>query len=52
MRLNGVGKNRATDEEHDEDYVKDGFQLARVKLDMNDKGGREASGMGYCSGNT
>ena len=43
---------RATDEEHDEDYVKDGFQLARVKLDMNGKGGREASGMGYCSGNT
>ena len=45
MRLNEVGQNRETDEEHDEDCVDEGFQLASVKLDRDGKGGREALGM-------
>ena len=44
-RLNEVGQNRETDEEHDEDCVDEGFQLASVKLDRDGKGGREALGM-------
>ena len=44
--LKGVGQNRETDEEHDEDCVKEGFRLARVKLDKEGEGGREALGMG------
>ena len=52
VRLNSVGRNRETDEEHDEDCVEEGFHLARVKFYRNDKRGREAVGMGYCSGNT
>ena len=49
MWLNGLEQNRETDEEHDEDCVVEGFQLAKVKFDRNGKGGREALGMGYCS---
>ena len=45
MRSNGVGLNRETDEKHDEGCVKEGFQLARVKLDGNGKGGKEALSM-------
>ena len=29
MWLNGVGQNRETDEDHDEDCVEEGFQLVR-----------------------
>ena len=46
MRSNGVSRNRETDEKHDEGCVKEGFQLARVKLDRNGEGGREALSMG------
>ena len=46
---NGVGQNKETDEEHDEDYyVEDEFQLARVKFDRHGEGGREALSMGNC----
>ena len=41
-----LGQNRETDEEHDEDCIEEGFQLARVKLDENGEGGRQAVGMG------
>ena len=50
MWLNGVGQNRETDEEHDEDCAEEGFPS--VKFDRDGKGGREAFGMGYCGGNT
>ena len=49
MWSNGVGQNRETDEEHDEDCVKEGFQLARVRFDREGEGGREALGMRNCS---
>ena len=49
MWSNGVGQNRETDEEYDEDCVEEWFQLDRVKLDRDLKGGREALGVGYCS---
>ena len=52
VRLNEVGKNRETDEKDDEDCVDEGLHLARVKLDRDGKGGREALVMGYCSSNT
>ena len=42
----GVGHNRETDEEHDEDCVEDGFQLASVKFDRDGEGGREALDIG------
>ena len=42
MWLNGVGQNRETDEEHDEDYVTEGFQLARVWFDRDGEGDRKA----------
>ena len=29
---NGVGQNRETDEEHDEDCAEEGFQMARAKF--------------------
>ena len=45
VRLNEVGKNRETNEEHDEDCVDEGFQLARVKFDRDGKEGGEALGM-------
>ena len=40
--LNGVGQNRETDEEHDEDCVEERCQLARAKCDRDMEGGREA----------
>ena len=46
MWLKVIGQNRKTDEEHGEDYVKEGFYLARVKLDKDGEGRREALGMG------
>ena len=45
---NGVGQNRDTHEEHDEDRVAEGFQLPRVKFDRDGEGSREALGMGNC----
>ena len=48
---NGVGQNRETDEEHDEDCIEEGFQLARIKYDRDSEGGREALGVGNCSVN-
>ena len=49
MWSNGVGKNRESDEEHDEDSVDKGFQLARAEFDRDSEGGREAVGMRYRS---
>ena len=46
---NGVGQNRETDEEHDEDCIEEGFQLARIKYDRDSEGGREAPFVGNCS---
>ena len=46
---NGVGQNRETDEEHDENGVEEGFLLARVKYDRDGEGGREALGVENCS---
>ena len=43
--LNGVGQNRETDEEHDEDCVEEGFQLGNVKFNRDGEGSREALGM-------
>ena len=51
VRLNEVGKNRETDDEHNEDCVDEGLQLARVKFDRDGKGGRQALVIGYCSSN-
>ena len=44
--LNGVGQNRKTSEEHDEDCVEEGLKLARVKFDRDGEGDREALEMG------
>ena len=52
VRLNEVEKNKETDEEHDENCIDEGFQLARVKFDRDGKAGRDALVMGYCSSNT
>ena len=49
MSLNGVRQNRKTDEEHDGDCTEEGFQLAKVRIDRDSEGGREALGMGHCS---
>ena len=46
---NGVEKNRETDEEHDEDWAKEGFQTARVKFGRDGEGGMKALDMGNCS---
>ena len=46
--LNGVGKHRENNEEHDENCFDKGFQLARVKFERDGRGGREALAMGYC----
>ena len=43
----GRKKNWKTDEKHDQDCVKEGFQFARGHLDRDGEGGREAVGMGY-----
>ena len=48
MWSNGVGKNGETNEKHDEDCAEKKFQMARVKLDWDDEGGREALGVGNC----
>ena len=44
----GVGKNTETNEEHDEDFVEEGFLLARRKFDKDGNGHGEALGMSYC----
>ena len=51
MWLNGVGQNRESNEEHNEDCIEDGFQLARVKCGKDGARGREALGMGNCNSN-
>ena len=43
--MNGVEQNRETDEEHDQDCVEEGFQLARVR---DEEGGREALIVSIC----
>ena len=45
MWSKGLRLNRETDGNHDECCVKERFQLARVKLDRIDEGGREALSM-------
>ena len=47
--LNGVGQISKTDEKHDEDCVKEVFQLAMVKFDRDGEEGREALRVGNCS---
>ena len=42
-------ENGETDEEQDEDCVKEGFQLARLKFHRDGEWGREALCMGNCS---
>ena len=49
---NGVGQNRGTDEEHDEDFVEEGFHLAGVKFDRDGEGSTGALCTGNCSINT
>ena len=49
MWLNGIRQNRETDEEHDEDCLKEGFQIARVKFDRDVQGESEALGIRKCS---
>ena len=49
MWSNGLGQNKETDKEHDEDCSEVGFQLARIKYDRDSEGSREALGVGYCS---
>ena len=49
MLSNGIGQNRETDEENDENCVKKGFQLARVKFDRDGERDWEALGIGSCS---
>ena len=49
MWSSGVGQNRETDEEHDDDGVEEEFLLARVKFDKGGEGNREALGVGNCS---
>ena len=46
---NGVGQNRENNEEHDEDCVEKGFQLAKVRFDKYGKRGSEAPGVRLCS---
>ena len=50
--VEGGKKNRETDEEHDENCVDEGFELARANFDRDGKGGEEALVIGYCSSNT
>ena len=47
--LNGVEQISKTDEKHDEDCVKEVFQLAMVKCDRDVEGGREALSVGKYS---
>ena len=46
---NGVGQNRETDKENDDDCVDEEFQLARVKYDRIGAEGREALVVRNCS---
>ena len=49
MWSNGLGQNKETDKEHDEDCSEVGFQLARIKYDRDSEVSREALGVRYCS---
>ena len=51
MWSDGVGKNMETNKEHGEDCIEEGFQLARIKYDMDSEGGRESPDMGNCGDN-
>ena len=42
----GVGRNRKTDEEHEEECVEEGFQLPNGKFDKDCERRREALRMG------
>ena len=44
--MNGVGQNRETNEKHNEDCVKEGFHLTRVKFEGDGEGDKEALDMG------
>ena len=46
VRSNGIGRNRKTDEEHDEDCVEEGFQLPNGKSDKDCERRREALRLG------
>ena len=48
MWSDGLRQNGETDEEHDEDCVKEGFPLVRIKLDRNGEWGRKNQGMWNC----
>ena len=52
MWSNEVGQNRETDGEHDNECVKEGFQLARVKFHRGGEGGKEALNVENCNINT
>ena len=43
--MNRGGQNWETNEEYDEDCVKEEFQLAKVKLGKDGQGSKEALGM-------
>ena len=49
MQPNGVGQNRETDGEDDDDCVKEGFQLVKVKYDRDGGGGRETLSVENCN---
>ena len=49
MWSNGAGQNRETDAKHDEYFVKEEFQSARVTFERDREEDREAQGMGNCS---
>ena len=46
---NGVEQNKEPDEEHNEDWAVEGFQLARVTFDRDNEGDRETLDKGNCS---
>ena len=49
MKSNWVGQNSEPDEEHNEDCVEDGLQLARVKFKIDGNGDKDALGILYYS---
>ena len=44
-----VRQSRKIDEEHEENYIEERFQLARVTFYREGQKDREALAMGYCS---
>ena len=49
MWPNGVGENRVTNEEHEDNCFEESFQLTRGTFDRDGEGGGEALGMWYSS---